>query len=70
MNDPYRVLGIERSASDDEVKKAYRQMARKYHPDKNPGNKAAEDMFKVVQEAYTQIMDERRNGGASAGSYS
>ena len=70
MNDPYRVLGIERSASDDEVKKAYRQMARKYHPDKNPGNKAAEDMFKVVQDAYTQIMDERRNGGSSAGSYS
>lgn len=63
MSDPYKVLGIDRSASDDEVKKAYRDLARKYHPDKNPGNQAAEDMFKIVQEAYTQVMDERKNGG-------
>ncbi|MGI6205977.1 MAG: DnaJ domain-containing protein [Anaerovoracaceae bacterium] len=70
MNDPYKVLGISRNASDDEVKKAYRAMARKYHPDKNPGNKAAEDMFKVVQEAYTQIQDERKHGGRSSGGYS
>ena len=62
MNDPYKILGIDRSSSDDEVKKAYRDLARKYHPDKNPGNKAAEDMFKIVQEAYSQIMDERKNG--------
>lgn len=65
MSDPYKVLGIDRNASDDEVKKAYRNLARKYHPDRNPGNQAAEDMFKVVTEAYEQIMDERKNGGNS-----
>jgi len=71
MNDPYKVLGISRDASDDEVKKAYRNLARKYHPDKNPGNKAAEDMFKIVQEAYTQVVDERKHGGSSSsGGYS
>lgn len=68
MTDPYSILGIGRNATDDEVKKAYRNLVRKYHPDKNPGNKAAEDMFKVVQEAYDQIMDERKNGYSSAGS--
>ena len=67
MRDPYSVLEIDRNATDDEVKKAYRNMCRKYHPDKNPGNKAAEDMFKVVQEAYDQIMDERKNGYSSGG---
>lgn len=65
MSDPYKVLGIDRNATDDEVKKAYRNMARKYHPDRNPGNTAAEDMFKVVNEAYDQIMNERKNGGNS-----
>ena len=67
MTDPYSVLGIGRDSTDDEVKKAYRNLVRKYHPDKNPGNKAAEDMFKVVQEAYDQIMDERKNGYSSGG---
>ena len=70
MGDPYKVLGIIRSASDDEVKKAYREMCRKYHPDRNPGNEAAEEMFKIVQDAYRQIMEERKKGGSSpAGSY-
>lgn len=67
MTDPYKILEITRDASDEEVKKAYRQMARKYHPDKNPGNQAAEEMFIVVQEAYEQIMNERKNGGSSPG---
>lgn len=66
MGDPYKVLGISRNASDDEVKKAYREMCRKYHPDRNPGNEAAEEMFKIVQEAYSQIMEERKNGGSTA----
>lgn len=66
MTDPYSVLGIDRNATDDEVKKAYRDLVRKYHPDKNPGNKAAEDMFKIVQEAYDTVMDERKNGYSSA----
>lgn len=67
MTDPYQILGITPNASDDEVKKAYRNLCRKYHPDKNPGNEAAEEMFKIVQEAYETIMDQRKNGGGSYG---
>ncbi len=67
MTDPYQILGVTPNASDDEVKKAYRNLCRKYHPDKNPGNQAAEDMFKIVQEAYETIMDQRKNGGAAGG---
>src|SRR6478735_3141871 len=50
--DFYEILGVNRSASETEIKKAYRQMALKYHPDKNPGDKAAEDKFKEAAEAY------------------
>jgi molecular chaperone DnaJ len=50
--DYYEILGVARSAQEVEIKKAYRQMALKYHPDKNPGDKAAEDMFKEAAEAY------------------
>jgi molecular chaperone DnaJ len=50
--DYYEILGIGKNASDDEIKKAYRKMAIKYHPDKNPGDKAAEEMFKEAAEAY------------------
>ena len=50
--DYYEVLGVERSASADEIKKAYRKAALKYHPDKNPGDKEAEEKFKEAAEAY------------------
>lgn len=65
MTDPYQVLGIASTASDDEVKKAYRTLSKKYHPDanvNNPNRDAYTAKFKEVQNAYDQIMDMRRNG--------
>ena len=50
--DYYKILGVERSASQDEIKKAYRKLAVKYHPDKNPDDKVAEEKFKEISEAY------------------
>ena len=71
MRDPYNVLGLERGASDDEVKKAYRTLSRKYHPDaniNNPNRAQAEERFKEVQQAYDAIQQEKEGGGYGPGS--
>lgn len=75
--DYYEVLGVNKNASDDEIKKAFRKLAVKYHPDKNPGDKTAESQFKEANEAYEVLKDKQKRqrydqfghagvGGASA----
>jgi len=60
--DYYKVLGVERTANADEIKKAYRKLAMKYHPDRNQGNKQSEDRFKEINEAYEVLSDpQKRN---------
>lgn len=60
MKDYYRVLGVERNATDQDIKKAYRKLARQYHPDINPGDKAAETRFKEINEAYEVLSDKEK----------
>jgi DnaJ-class molecular chaperone len=59
-SDFYETLGVKRDASDDEIKKAYRKLARQYHPDRNPGDKQAEARFKEVQAAYDALSDKKK----------
>ena len=60
MSDYYQTLGLKKEASDDQIKSAYRRLARKHHPDINPGDKAAEDRFKDIQEAYSVLSDSEK----------
>src|SRR6266542_6233223 len=57
FKDYYSTLGVAKTATDKEIKQAYRKLARKHHPDVNPGNKAAEDSFKEINEAYEVLSD-------------
>ena len=73
MTDPYQVLGVSPNASDEEIKKAYRALAMKYHPDNyadNPLSELAEEKMKAINEAYDQIQKERQSGVGSRSSYS
>src|ERR1022692_146988 len=60
QKDYYGVLGVSRDAKQDEIRKAYRHLARKHHPDVNPGNKGAEEKFKQLSEAYEILSDEKK----------
>jgi molecular chaperone DnaJ len=81
-NDPFAVLGVSSSATEDEIKSAYRKLAKKYHPDLNPGDKVAEEKMREVNDAYTRALQIKKTGrdpsanpygsggyGSSSGSY-
>jgi molecular chaperone DnaJ len=67
VKDPYQTLGVDRKASDEEIKKAYRKLARQYHPDRNAGDKSAEERFKEVQEAYSILSDSEKRKAYDSG---
>ena len=69
MNNPYDILGVSPNASDDEIKNAYRRLAKKYHPDANPGSEYAAEKMREINAAYDKIQ-EMRSGKSSYGSFS
>jgi DnaJ-class molecular chaperone len=58
--DLYEILGVSRTASDSDIRKAYRELARKYHPDRNPGDKSAEDRFKEISYAKEMLTNKEK----------
>src|ERR1700744_631162 len=60
QKDYYAILGIKKAATQDEIRKAFRKLARKYHPDVNPGDKKAEERFKEISEANDVLSDEKK----------
>ncbi len=64
MTDPYQILGVDRDASDEEIKKAYRRLAKKYHPDANPGDEAAAKKMQEINDAYDRIKNPEKQRGS------
>src|SRR3954454_12929918 len=65
--DPYKTLGVDKKASDDDIKKAYRKLARQFHPDRNPDDPQAEERFKEIQAAYSILSDPQKRKEYDAG---
>ena len=69
IEDPYKILGVNPGASDEEIKQAYRKLAKKYHPDLNPGDQEAAKKMQQVNEAYDQIKNPQKAGPQGGGGY-